>query len=206
MWRRRRLSKVRAAVNQYHPVDREHGFQLLEAANVEFEDLLELPPLGSALGALVLYGFGLEPGSERWRAHSIALMLGYACRLGQPDPPFPSDLALVIDEQLSYDATGRLERERIVHDPVKLAKLILAPLSAGCQLRTLSGCTAQAWEVFTMVGTEHALLLIEREGFRPWHRPRRSRIPTLLERGYFICFVDEVAGETPAFRTMTPSD
>lgn len=198
--RKQGIAATTAALSDLTEADREHGMDLLEAAEGVFVDLGAPSQLGTAMFDVFARSVGFDEEGPAWGVAAGVSLMGYACRMAEPARAVPENIASAISGQLVFTASGTVDYEALANDPERLERLIefIATLADNpTAIATLADASSGAWHAFATTATYQLHKNLVRNGLPRRALPSAETLENLLRLGYAIRVVDEVAGESP---------
>jgi len=203
-----RVGTVRA-MSRFTEDEREHGMDMLQAAESVFVELGAPSRLGTALFATCVHGMGVAEDSPAYGVAAVASLMGYACRMASPGRDVPANIAGAIESQLVFTDAGEMDYEVMANDPDRLGALIeyTATLADNpAAIAALADATGGAWQAFATTATFQLHKNLVANGLAKRALPPGEGLENLLRLGYAIRLIDEVAGEQPIRKDGLPFD
>lgn len=196
--RRQGHLETMAALADFAPDDRGRGLDLLQDAEKVFVGIAAPSRLGVALFSVALSGLGISVNDDAYGAYVGVMLMGYACRMGQPEPPVPDDEVGRISEHLYRLEDGHLAYNALSNDLDAVERIADYVVSLDARrLTRLAGTSPEGWIVFCRMASMQLHRNLVRNGMRDRELPDPETMIRQLGYGYVTRFVDEVAGEKP---------
>ncbi len=174
------------------------GFDLLEATEEVFVGIRAPSRLGTAVVSLVLLGLNVDEDDDEFAVYLGTALFGYASRMAQTEPPQPPGQVTSVDHYLLRSGDGQIDYERMSESADHLGGLldyVTAPTVD--RFTELLGASDEVWQAFAEVATMQLHRNLARNGVSDHLLPDRDLTQVLLEVGYHVRFIDEIAGEEP---------
>ena len=171
---------------------------LLQDAEAVFVGIRAPSRLGTAVLGALLAGMGIDEHHHAYGAFLGAALLGYACRMGQAVPPRPENEVTRVERHLVRDVGGGVDYDGVASEPDRLRGLVEYVIELDeARFQRLLGNSPEAWAVFLATATMQLHKNLARNGMRRRELPEPEVVQALLELGYRVRVIDEVARESP---------